>query len=296
MQDQHPVASASPQPACVSLLNQTLGGFIEALDPGKGGRVMDFSEGPERRQLVELLCSLMSSKELRRFVLEGNRGRDIDNSIPSNEAAKDFANDVVEKTFQRGCLTDEWFERLIKERPEREADIRALWRKPGPVPKDAEVRTTGGKPNQRELSEPNPQAVVCLDVHQTCFEQWLSRPGYRRAFIRWFNTRSSSKLDTNASIEQIVAAWRRNDELAAFLHTARLFADRILCRDKANELTPAQARETVYRLLLSLIPLHPQAPTGADTLSIEVDEAKRVGGPLQLALRAGPVQAAADGP
>ena len=136
-----------------------------------------------------------------------------------------------------------------------------------------------GPPDGRGAATP-----PALDVHRHGFAQWLQTPGFRPAFVKWLNSKAPN-VSASASAEVIIAAWAADENLAFWLDTAIRFADRVLT--DAAKISRKEARAAVRQALAYLVPLHRQAPTGDCAMTIEIDAAKRIGGPVQLSVGIG---------
>lgn len=77
---------------------------------------------------MELLSSLFSEDELRQFIRFGPRGELIA-QISERSSRKQMAIEIVELLARRGEIDDDFFERLVCERPQRDAEIRAVARR-----------------------------------------------------------------------------------------------------------------------------------------------------------------------
>lgn len=85
-------------------------------------------EGDALRSLVELLSSLFSEDELRQFIRFGPRGELIA-QVSEKSSRKQTAIEFVELLARRGEIDDDFFDRLVRERPQRDAEIRAVARR-----------------------------------------------------------------------------------------------------------------------------------------------------------------------
>lgn len=85
-------------------------------------------------QLRELLVSLFTPEELRRFLLHGPDGEAILRSLPENTSFADLAEASVEALVRRGLVDERFFERMTEARPRRVKDIESAlraWQKAG---------------------------------------------------------------------------------------------------------------------------------------------------------------------
>ena len=139
---------------------------------------------------------------------------------------------------------------------------------------------------QTALGEFASTGSVALDVHRHALLQWLRRDGHRVAFIDWLE--EVPGLEESACEETAASAWL-NANLLDRIETAEVFAEDFLAGEA--DLSKKDAYASVFELMSLLVPLHPDAPAGASALAIEVQEAQRVGGPLQLIIRSGAVNA-----
>lgn len=79
---------------------------------------------PERR-LAELLLSLFDTHELALLIYRGPEGRSISQElpVPQTTSLSEFAHATALALQRHGLLNDEFFRRLMMERPRREAEI-----------------------------------------------------------------------------------------------------------------------------------------------------------------------------
>ena len=124
------------------------------------------------------------------------------------------------------------------------------------------------------------------DVHHHGFAHWLGLEGRRRSFAEWFFSSDETKAGPDVSDEDIVDAWLSDDDLVFWLDAADALSDHLLTKNANMSLR--EARRSVAEMLSYLIPLHKQAPEGSSKLHIEVKEAQRMRGPIQLSLRTHP--------
>ena len=83
----------------------------------------------KRLELNELLLSLFSADELRRFLCLnlGTEGRELVQALPGQTAsAATIVYEAVQALERRGLIGDEFFDALVAERPRREGDIRRV--------------------------------------------------------------------------------------------------------------------------------------------------------------------------
>jgi hypothetical protein len=79
-------------------------------------------------ELRDLLVSLFTPEELRRFLLHGPDGEAILRSLPESTSFAELAEASVEALERRGLVDERFFERMTQARPRRVKDIESAWR------------------------------------------------------------------------------------------------------------------------------------------------------------------------
>jgi predicted MPP superfamily phosphohydrolase len=115
------------------------------------------------RELTELLLSLFSPSELRRFVRWMPDGERMSRRLPEGSAsAADLTDAVVQVWGEHGAIDDDLRARLIHERPRRAADIRAVFGTSSPRRTEP---TTSDPPTTAAPTSPSSAAAAPTPSH-----------------------------------------------------------------------------------------------------------------------------------
>lgn len=116
------------EPDTVVLLPRPVGAVEEAVAPVEPAAEATDEVSPERRsEFVTMLLSMFSSNEFVRLLRYGTDTAEILHVLPAENAPPITLFDAaVEQLVRRRLLGEAFFQRVIKERPRREAEIRRM--------------------------------------------------------------------------------------------------------------------------------------------------------------------------
>ena len=113
---------------------------------------MDFSEGPARKELENLLTSLFPGDGLKQFAINGVNGRSIVDKIETKGSRSSYAYGLIDVLAGRKEIDDAFFDRLIEECPGRAADIKAVKAK-GQTAEEKEAEAQASSTSSRRVSD-----------------------------------------------------------------------------------------------------------------------------------------------